>query len=94
MVVLAIFVGFNNKIRKATPQGSPILDATRALIIGFKERSFDNAKPSSLQARERHHRYKFAREERYTDLYVEQVKNGLLACKVSPKELPVATTRS
>ncbi|KAL6245319.1 peptide transporter ptr2 [Rhinocladiella similis] len=81
LVVLAIFVGFNNKIRKATPQGSPILDATRALIIGFKERSFDNAKPSSLQARERHHRYKFAREERYTDLYVEQVKNGLLACK-------------
>lgn len=86
MVVLAVFVGFNHKIKKSRPQGSPILDATRVLMIGFKEKSFDKAKPSSLRARERLHRYKFAQEERYTDLYVEQVKSGLLACKVSPRE--------
>ncbi|KAI1612054.1 POT family protein [Exophiala viscosa] len=70
LVVLAVFVAFSHKINKIRPQGSPILDASRTLAIGLKEGSLEKAKPS---LRTRHNTL--------TDTYVEQVKDGLLACK-------------
>lgn len=82
LVVLTIFVVFNKKIRKNPPTGSPIIDATKTLVIGAKEKGLDNAKPSALAAAGHLEKYAIVKEERYTDLYVSQIKNAVLACKV------------
>lgn len=87
MIVLTIFVVFSKKVNKLPPQGSPILDASNTIKIALRERSFDNAKPSVLRENQRLEMYSFAQSDQYTDSYVEQVKTGLLACKVG--HLPI-----
>ena len=82
MIVLTIFVVFSKKVNKLPPQGSPILDASNTIKIALREKSFDKAKPSALRESQRLEMYSFAQSEQYTDSYVEQVKTGLLACKV------------
>jgi POT family proton-dependent oligopeptide transporter len=73
---------FSKKVNKLPPQGSPILDASNTIKIALREKSFDKAKPSVLRENQRLEMYTFAQSEQYTDSYVEQVKSGLLACKV------------
>ena len=85
MIVLAIFVAFNKKVKKVPPQGSPLVDAAKTLAIGAREGSLEKAKPTSLQANGKLDKYAFASSPGYTDLYVAQVKSGLLACKVRHK---------
>ena len=82
MIVLTIFVVFSKKVNKLPPQGSPILDASNTIKIALREKSFDKAKPSVLRENQRLEMYTFAQSEQYTDSHVEQVKSGLLACKV------------
>jgi POT family proton-dependent oligopeptide transporter len=82
MLVLTVFVVFSKKVNKLPPQGSPILDASNAIKIALKEKSFEKAKPSVLRENQRLELYAFAQSVSYTDTYVEQVKSGLLACKV------------
>ena len=82
MLVLAVFVVFSKKVNKLPPQGSPILDASNTIKIALKEKSFEKAKPSILRDNQRLEMYAFAQSAIYTDTYVEQVKSGLLACKV------------
>ena len=82
VLVLAIFVSFSHKITKIPPSGSPLKDAGNTILIAFKEKSFQKAKPSALRENQKFDSYKFAKYEIYTDCYVEQVKSGLLACKV------------
>lgn len=82
MFVLTVFVAFSKKVNKIPPRGSPIIDATNTIKIAIKEKSFEKAKPSVLSDNQRLHMYKFAQSATYTDTYVEQVKSGLLACKV------------
>jgi POT family proton-dependent oligopeptide transporter len=82
MIVLTVFVVFSKKVNKLPPQGSPILDASNTIKIALREKSFDKAKPSALRENQRLEMYSFAQSEQYTDSYVEQVKAGLLACKV------------
>jgi hypothetical protein len=82
MIVLTIFVVFSKKVNKLPPQGSPILDASNTIKIALREKSFYKAKPSVLRENHRLEEYTFAQSGRYTDSYVEQVKTGLLACKV------------
>jgi hypothetical protein len=82
MLVLTVFVVFSKKVNKLPPQGSPILDASNAIKIALKEKSFEKAKPSVLRENQRLELYAFAQSDSYTDTYVEQVKSGLLACKV------------
>ena len=82
MLVLTVFVVFSKKVNKLPPQGSPILDASNTIKIALKEKSFEKAKPSILRDNHRLEMYAFAKSATYTDTYVEQVKSGLLACKV------------
>lgn len=82
MLVLTVFVVFSKKVNKLPPQGSPILDASNTIKIALKEKSFEKAKPSILRDNQRLEMYAFAQSAIYTDTYVEQVKSGLLACKV------------
>ena len=82
MLVLTVFVVFSKKVNKLPPQGSPILDASNTIKIALKEKSFEKAKPSVLRENQRLGIYTFAQSAKYTDTYVEQVKSGLLACKV------------
>jgi POT family proton-dependent oligopeptide transporter len=82
MLVLTIFVVFSKKVNKLPPQGSPILDASNTIKIALREKSFEKAKPSVLRENQRLEMYAFAQSTNYTDTYVEQVKSGLLACKV------------
>lgn len=82
MLVLTVFVVFSKKVNKLPPQGSPILDASNTIKIALKEKSFEKAKPSVLRDNQRLEMYAFAQSASYTDTYVEQVKSGLLACKV------------
>ena len=82
MLVLTAFVVFSKKVNKLPPQGSPILDASNTIKIALKEKSFEKAKPSVLRDNQRLELYAFAQSASYTDTYVEQVKSGLLACKV------------
>ena len=58
------------------------LDASNTIKIALKEKSFEKAKPSVLRDNQRLDLYAFAQSAIYTDTYVEQVKSGLLACKV------------
>lgn len=81
-LVLTVFVVFSKKVNKLPPQGSPILDASNTIKIALKEKSFEKAKPSVLRHNQRLGLYTFAQSASYTDTYVEQVKSGLLACKV------------
>ena len=82
MLVLTVFVVFSKKVNKLPPQGSQILDASNTIKIALKEKSFEKAKPSVLRDNQRLEMYAFAQSAIYTDTYVEQVKSGLLACKV------------
>jgi len=82
MIVLTIFIVLSKKVNKLPPQGSPILDASNTIKIALREKSFDKAKPSVLRENQRLEMYTFAQSDQYTDSYVEQVKTGLLACKV------------
>lgn len=82
MLVLTVFVAASKKINKLPPQGSPLVDASKTIKIALKEKSFHKAKPSMLRENQRLDMYAFAQSAVYTDSYVEQVKSGLLACKV------------
>lgn len=82
MLVLTVFVAASKKINKVPPQGSPLVDASKTIKIAIKEKSFHRAKPSILRDSQRLGLYAFAQSAVYTDSYVEQVKSGLLACKV------------
>jgi hypothetical protein len=82
MIILTVFVVFSKKVNKLDPQGSPIFDASNTIKIALKEKSFEKAKPSVLRENQRLEMYTFAQSTNYTDAYVEQVKSGLLACKV------------
>jgi hypothetical protein len=53
MLVLTVFVVFSKKVNKLPPQGSPILDASNAIKIALKEKSFEKAKPSVLREYQR-----------------------------------------
>jgi POT family proton-dependent oligopeptide transporter len=81
-LILTVFVVFSKKVNKLDPQGSPILNASNTIKIALKEKSFEKAKPSVLRENQRFEMYTFAQSAIYTDTYVEQVKSGLLACKV------------
>lgn len=48
----------------------------------WREKGFENAKPSSLQARGKLASYPFANEARCTDEYVSEVQRGLRSCKM------------
>jgi POT family proton-dependent oligopeptide transporter len=85
MVVISIIIFFNQKIVKIPAASeSPLKNAWATLMISLKQGGLEKAKPSYLVEHNRLEKYKFARTEKYTDLYVEEVKKGLKACKVSP----------
>jgi POT family proton-dependent oligopeptide transporter len=81
IVVLAFFLIFSKHLVKVPPMGSPIVDATRTLMIVFREKSFAAASPTTLRAKGRLEKYKFATSERYTDSYVADIRSGMMACK-------------
>ncbi|KAK8004013.1 transmembrane protein 32 [Apiospora arundinis] len=60
----------------------PLLDAARVTAAAWREKGFENAKPSALQANGKLAAYPFAREARYTDSYVAEVQRGLRSCKM------------
>jgi POT family proton-dependent oligopeptide transporter len=80
-LVLVIFLVFSKRLVKVPPMGSPIVDATRTLMIVIKEKSFTAASPTTLRAKGRLGKYKFATDERYTDSYVADIRSGVMACK-------------
>jgi hypothetical protein len=80
-VVLIFFLVFSKHLVKVPPMGSPIVDATRTLMIVVKEKSFAAASPTVLRANGRLEKYKFATDERYTDSYVADIYSGVMACK-------------
>jgi POT family proton-dependent oligopeptide transporter len=79
---LGVFLLGRNKYIRVPPMGSAILDAVRTVRIAIQERSFDNAKPSSLREHGHQDKYPIASQERYTDEYVGEVRTGLRSCKV------------
>ncbi|KAH6696926.1 POT family protein [Plectosphaerella plurivora] len=82
LLSMAVFLSGRNKYVKVPPQGSAILDAFRVASIAFKEKGFENAMPSALAESGRRDQYAIAREARYTDAYVVDVKRGLKSCKM------------
>jgi POT family proton-dependent oligopeptide transporter len=80
-LVLIFFLVFSKHLVKVPPMGSPIVDATRTLMIVVKEKSFAAAAPTALRAKGRLEKYKFATDERYTDSYVADIYSGVMACK-------------
>lgn len=62
--------------------GSAILDATRTVRIAISEKGYENARPSALRDSGHDEKYAIAKEARYTDEYVDNVRTGLRSCKV------------
>lgn len=83
IISLGVFLSGHKRYVKVPPQSSAIVDAIKTVTIACREKSFQNAKPSVLAQGHNDGRYKFAREARYTDTYVEDVRRGVKSCKVS-----------
>ncbi|KAH8901114.1 POT family protein [Thozetella sp. PMI_491] len=81
LTALTIVVVLNKKIHRVAPKGSPIVEASKTAWVGLREGGLDKATPSSLQARDRLRIHTVTANEWYTDEYVGQVKEGLVACK-------------
>jgi POT family proton-dependent oligopeptide transporter len=88
VISLAVFLSGHKKYVKIPPQSSAIVDAIKTTTIAVREKGFQSAKPSALAEANKGNRYKFSREERYTDTYVEDVRRGVKSCKVS---IPLAS---
>ncbi|KAL2212060.1 POT family protein [Sarocladium strictum] len=82
IISLGVFLCGRSKYIKVPPTGSAILDAVRTVRIAISEKSFDNAKPSSLREHGHQDKYPIASQERYTDEYVGEVRTGLRSCKM------------
>ncbi|KAK8856751.1 Major facilitator superfamily domain general substrate transporter [Apiospora arundinis] len=82
IISTTIFLLGQKKYTKIPPQGSPLLDAARVTAAAWREKGFENAKPSALQANGKLAAYPFASEARYTDSYVAEVQRGLRSCKM------------
>ena len=54
----------------------------RVCGIAIREKGFDNATPMSLTEAGHLDKYKFASTPRFTDVYVQEVKSGVRACKM------------
>ncbi|KAJ5674922.1 uncharacterized protein N7477_004856 [Penicillium maclennaniae] len=77
-----IFLSDQKRYVKVPPQGSAIIDACKVLNIVREEHSFENAKPSDLEAADCLSKYPFASSPRYTDQYVSDVRRGLRSCGI------------
>jgi hypothetical protein len=84
----AVFIAGQKKYAKIPPQGSPLLDAIRVASTAWKEKGFDNAKPSSLRERGVIENYEIAKTPRYTDEYVREFQRGISSCKVTFRSAP------
>ncbi|CAZ83983.1 unnamed protein product [Tuber melanosporum] len=73
----ALVAGRNKYIRRP-PEGSVLPNAFRVVSIGIRYRSLEAAKPSNLEAKGLLHKYNV----RWTDHFVDEVRRGLVACKV------------
>ncbi|EAT83815.2 hypothetical protein SNOG_08647 [Parastagonospora nodorum SN15] len=82
IISLAVFLTGSKKYIKVPPQSSAIVDAIKTTTIAVREKGFQNAKPSALAESRRDDKYKFSRETRYTDTYVEDVRRGVKSCKI------------
>jgi POT family proton-dependent oligopeptide transporter len=82
----------SKKYVKVPPQSSAIVDAIKTTTIAVREKGFQNAKPSALAEAHKDDKYKFSRETRYTDNYVEDVRRGVKSCKVRLETLYNQTT--
>lgn len=81
IATFVVFIVGHRRLVKVPATGSPIVEASRTITIAVKERGFANATPSALAASHRREKYKFARQEGYTDLYVAGIKSAVGACK-------------
>ncbi|KAK7191062.1 peptide transporter PTR2-A (POT family protein) [Paraphaeosphaeria sporulosa] len=82
IISLCVFLVGHKSYVKVPPQTSAIVDAVKTVAIACREKSFQNAKPSMLCEHHGDIKYKIAREERYTDAYVEGVRKGVKSCKM------------
>lgn len=83
IISLGVFLLGHKRYVKVPPQSSAIVDAVKTVAIACREKGFQNAKPSVLSNVVGNGKYKIAREARYTDAYVEDVRRGVKSCKVS-----------
>ncbi|OQD61707.1 hypothetical protein PENPOL_c015G07144 [Penicillium polonicum] len=77
-----VFLSGQKRYVKTAPQGSAIIDACKVLNIVRKEKHFEDAKPSALEASGRLSMYPFASSPRYTDEYVTDVRRGFRSCRM------------
>ncbi|KAJ4362282.1 hypothetical protein N0V83_010375 [Neocucurbitaria cava] len=82
IVSLGVFLSGHKRYVKVPPQSSAIVDAIKTTTIACREKSFNNARPSALAEAGKADRYKFSRDARYTDAYVDDVKRGVKSCKI------------
>ncbi|OAL45536.1 POT family protein [Pyrenochaeta sp. DS3sAY3a] len=82
VISLVIFLSGQKRYVKVPPQSSAIIDAIKVTTIACREKSFQNAKPSTLAEAGKSSKYKFPQATRYTDTYVEDVKRGVKSCKI------------
>ncbi|KAF1849646.1 POT family protein [Cucurbitaria berberidis CBS 394.84] len=82
VISLVIFLSNQKRYVKVGPHSSAIVDAIKANTIACREKGFHNAKPSALAEAGKDEKYKFSREARYTDAYVEDVRRGVKSCKM------------
>ena len=92
IISLGIFLAGQKRYVKVPPQSSAIVDAIKTTTIAFRERGFQNAKPSHLLENGKDTKYDFTQQVRYTDTYVEDVRKGIKSCKVSPLSTMYSST--
>ncbi|KAJ5587020.1 uncharacterized protein N7459_002785 [Penicillium hispanicum] len=77
-----VFLAGQKAYVRVPPTGSAIIDACRVLNIARKEKGFQKATPSALQADGKLEMYQFASSAKYTDEYVSDVRRGFMSCRM------------
>jgi POT family proton-dependent oligopeptide transporter len=85
VIAAAVFISGSKRFIKTPPHGSAVIDAVKIVTIAVKEGGFENARPSTLQARGTLERHRFAGSSNFTDKAVKDVQSGITACKVRVK---------
>ncbi|KAI5805465.1 POT family-domain-containing protein [Peziza echinospora] len=75
--ISVLVLGRNQYVRRP-PEGTVLPNTFRILIIAIRERSLEATKPSVMEARGTKGKY----NPNWTDHFVDEVRRGLVACKV------------
>lgn len=83
LITTAVFFAGHRLYIKRPPNGSAIIDAAHVCGMAIREKGFDRITPTELTAAGKMDKYAFSSTPQYSATYVDEVRRGVRACKVS-----------